>query len=533
MLASADSERTRLFAVTDAEIKAPSAKRGIEIAKDYIFVYLKEKVPNLPDNLFDLDSFDHDSGLVSTERLTSNSINIWATKLTEPDSSIAGRSWSVELTIGQQADRVQFASRLSCFSRHLDFDFDPAVPRVYRDLTSEGILYGDGIRLSRNPTDIASEDDVAWLVALINSKMRWRNIVVLSSDDRGTCALNPYLLSDKLCGTAHVVRILPNAAFQLSDLIGKFYSVFDQGIRIYRSTSQVDADEPLKHTLFTRGQLARFDLKRLQNTIALDAFRSSVERTVKKQNIPTFVQIRSATAAFRLANIQETEKKQDVTGLKKQLSAALEARQAAEAQARESLDLAVQEENARIAAETERDQEKARALAINARVQALENRLRAFAVDTTTSAKPTTYDEIPNWLQTEFAGRIRLHSRALRGLKDAEYEDIGLVCELLALLATAYVDSKRGVDNAWQIFDFGIRNRGVDMSKSISAERAGEQGDLYFVKNRNRNEFLEWHLKKGASRNPKRDLRIYFFWDEEDAELVVGYLPGHLDNRLT
>jgi hypothetical protein len=92
LLASADSERTRLFAVTDAEIKAPSAKRGIEIAKDYIFVYLKEKVPNLPDNLFDLDSFDHDSGLVSTERLTSNSINIWATKLTEPDSSIAGRS---------------------------------------------------------------------------------------------------------------------------------------------------------------------------------------------------------------------------------------------------------------------------------------------------------------------------------------------------------------------------------------------------------------------------------------------------------
>lgn len=40
-------------------------------------------------------------------------------------------------------------------------------------------------------------------------------------------------------------------------------------------------------------------------------------------------------------------------------------------------------------------------------------------------------------------------------------------------------------------------------------------------------------LEKGPSRNAARNLRIYFFWDEEDAEIVVGYLPGHLDNRLT
>jgi hypothetical protein len=67
----------------------------------------------------------------------------------------------------------------------------------------------------------------------------------------------------------------------------------------------------------------------------------------------------------------------------------------------------------------------------------------------------------------------------------------------------------------------------------ISGSRAGEQGDEYFVPYRGRKRFLEWHLKKGNSRDPRRDLRIYFFWDEEDEEIVLGYLTGHLDNRLT
>jgi hypothetical protein len=163
----------------------------------------------------------------------------------------------------------------------------------------------------------------------------------------------------------------------------------------------------------------------------------------------------------------------------------------------------------------------------------LDNRLQELAVDRVTAERPVSYEDIPQWVTSEFASRMRLHSRALRGLKNAEYEDIGLVCDLLELLALSYVDSKRGVPNAWQSFEEGLTSHGVDLSKSISETRAGQHGEEYFVRNRNQNEFLEWHLKKGASRNPKNSLRIYFFWDEEDAEVIVGYLPGHLDNRMT
>ncbi len=126
-----------------------------------------------------------------------------------------------------------------------------------------------------------------------------------------------------------------------------------------------------------------------------------------------------------------------------------------------------------------------------------------------------------------------LHSRALRGLKDAAFSDLALVCNLLQLLALEYVDSKRGDRDAWKRFEDGIKSYGVDFSRSISETRAGEQGVEYFLRYRGRREFFEWHLKKGSSRDAGRDLRIYLFWDAEDEEVVIGFLPGHLDNRIT
>jgi hypothetical protein len=209
------------------------------------------------------------------------------------------------------------------------------------------------------------------------------------------------------------------------------------------------------------------------------------------------------------------------------------AKRASEIQAEESLALAVQEETERIEAEAERDQERGRSAAMSARIRALEEQLRSVKDAPPTSKRPNNYQEIPLWIQSEFAGRLQLCGKALRGLREAKYEDIELVCDLIELLATSYVNSKRGAESAWHRFEDEITRWGVEFSKSISGSRAGEQGDEYFITHRNRKRFLEWHLKKGNSRDPRRDLRIYFFWDEEDEEVVLGYLTGHLDNRLT
>jgi hypothetical protein len=101
------------------------------------------------------------------------------------------------------------------------------------------------------------------------------------------------------------------------------------------------------------------------------------------------------------------------------------------------------------------------------------------------------------------------------------------------MIAIHYANGKRGNREAWDRFQDGIKHCGVEYSRSISETRAGEQGEEYFVRYKGRREFLEWHLKKGNSRDTRRDLRIYFFWDEEDEEAIIGYLPSHLDTRIT
>ena len=46
-------------------------------------------------------------------------------------------------------------------------------------------------------------------------------------------------------------------------------------------------------------------------------------------------------------------------------------------------------------------------------------------------------------------------------------------------------------------------------------------------------EFLAYHLKKGNARDVRYCLRIYFFWNAKDQQVVVGSLPGHLSTRVT
>jgi hypothetical protein len=144
------------------------------------------------------------------------------------------------------------------------------------------------------------------------------------------------------------------------------------------------------------------------------------------------------------------------------------AKRASEIQAEESLALAVQEETERIEAEAERDQERGRSAAMSARIRALEEQLRSVKDAPPTSKRPNNYQEIPLWIQSEFAGRLQLCGKALRGLREAKYEDIELVCDLIELLATSYVNSKRGAESAWHRFEDEITRWGVEFSKSIS-----------------------------------------------------------------
>ena len=70
-------------------------------------------------------------------------------------------------------------------------------------------------------------------------------------------------------------------------------------------------------------------------------------------------------------------------------------------------------------------------------------------------------------------------------------------------------------------------------TESISRTRAGEQGKTYFIRVGNHEVFLDRHLKKSTNREPRYGFRLYFAWDDKTQQVLVGWLPSHLQNRMS
>jgi hypothetical protein len=71
-------------------------------------------------------------------------------------------------------------------------------------------------------------------------------------------------------------------------------------------------------------------------------------------------------------------------------------------------------------------------------------------------------------------------------------------------------------------------------ARSISESRLGEQGEEYYVNHpflAGKRVFLEDHLRRGADRDPRNTLRVYFAWDRQEQLVIVGWLPSHLTTR--
>jgi len=189
-------------------------------------------------------------------------------------------------------------------------------------------------------------------------------------------------------------------------------------------------------------------------------------------------------------------------------------------------------------AETDRDYYRAENESLRWQVESLRARLaEKTGEDPDMSIEiPQDYEDLPDWVRKNLTGRLILHPRAIRAVRDACYENVELVYRSLLLLANEYRNMKLGYDSAKEAFDRQVDTLKIECSRSISPERAGEQGDTYLVQypsHTTNRQFLEMHIRKGRDHDARHCLAIYFFWDEETGQVVVGWLPSHLDNRLT
>ena len=240
----------------------------------------------------------------------------------------------------------------------------------------------------------------------------------------------------------------------------------------------------------------------------------SIRRILLGRDVLAFAAIRNVSLQFRQQQLKS--------------QGASDSDQLAAANARiDALEKDVSDQNASLEyfdGEHKRSEDRAEAAEEQARasafqIQQLIGQIKAAgdAVDTDIEL-PKSWQDFANWADVNLAGRVVLSPQARRQVRSPEFEDVEVAARCLLWLATACRDRRmKGGEGSLrdEAVEDGIRN----------AHCGADQFDLDWQGQR---QTADWHIKNGGNtRDPKRCLRIYYFWHESTQQIVVAEMPAH------
>ncbi|MBA3776595.1 MAG: hypothetical protein H0X11_09170 [Betaproteobacteria bacterium] len=476
-------------------------------------------------------------------------LGLWSARIQLPDApfqdapAIAGRSWTTEIALSRDDFAIQFAARNVCASLpNGDAPIAFTTPVIVTDLADNlGLI--EMRPLDGKPWILKTEADLEELHAFLENAQRSLPVYLISETDpsrRGPDPTSDYLLDSaglarRTLGLAHVVVMPGHLASVWTQRVGKEWSAEMGAVRTYRPGLRFDDHSPYAHPAVLPEKILSWRLDDLEGAAAMSAHfveMAYITCVGKKMHWGTslfYADARAKQAELRRAAAADDENwrasyEAQISALKAKLEESIKESEAYNddaIQAVRECDLH-KEESARL-----RMHNDSLRAALSAKI--------GQAADATLEI-PDSYDALPEWAERNLVGRLVLHPRAKRGLRGADYEDRELVYRALLLLANEFRAMRRGDPSAKEQLEAGIHQLGLHLARSIAPARAGQQGDEYFAKyplGSDKNAFFELHLRKGSSKKTQYCLAIYFFWDEATQQVVIGWLPSHLDNRMT
>ena len=189
-----------------------------------------------------------------------------------------------------------------------------------------------------------------------------------------------------------------------------------------------------------------------------------------------------------------------------------------ETQLKESVEFAdlASEEHAK---EAKRAKEAETELALaRDRIAELERRFDELGLE---SDLPVAWSEFADWCDRRLVGKVMLTDRAKREVRKPKYKDVAGAARALLWLGGKYREQRlHGGDGDL---------RGPN-SVGLFNELCG--GSTFNVKWGGQRVEVRWHLKNGGNtHDPTRCLRIYYFWDELNDQVVIASMPAH--HRVT
>jgi len=494
---------------------------------------------NLPDDAWGMKSFEMtDVGAQRTAAVGISDPLYWAARLDDADKNVARRTWITEIGVGLDTNHdVIFGTRLICVARGDNPSFEPTVPGFVKSILAAGHCELDGQAADGKSRLVATASDAEWLVRLLEQKGRTGDVIVLShqEDDQKTpeTIINATRLAQKLQGVAHVVVLTSAGSFALTDLVGKELSVFRQAVRTYRPGFRAWLDEPARHSLAMParilardGGVASFDAELCAHAITNSAYVPG-----REERLPSFTSVRQFAAklereAARRGGATDAEMSKMYEDDNIRLSTDIQ-------EQKELSEQLLQEAERERDIENERaNQAVAQAMFARERIRRLEGRLAVATGRSAETPIPADLSDFEDWCNENLAGSVLISSRAYQGAKKSEFDDPSLIYKALLVLRDQYVPM-RLYGGAERQAAYTKALGELHIEESATGDGAKFEGDVYTVQYQGKRRGLDKHLKAGNSREPRFCFRLYFFWDDESQVVVVGWLPSHLENRMS
>lgn len=502
------------------------------IGRTRILDWARSKWPGLvPAEAYDGAAFDHDQAGLRIAATGSLDDALWTFRSEHLcNDSRESRTWVTEAIVGDLGTTDVFGVRNSCST--LGRNEIPATsPRFLRDLVSHHALMDGGVAVTARPYFIGDEALLTCFLDLLMSRERTLPVVVLTLPPQDNCyPIDPYKLAKLVQGLAHVCCVPAMMTFRLSDAVGKPLSVFHGAVRTYNPGFAPAADQ-WQHPLVLPQRIADWSDEGGEGAAAFEQFlvrqlhAYSVSTPDKLGQLPSYNSIRRA-----LLSKPNTTSDEEIQRLRLEIEDARDRAQEWQAIAddRDAEAIAQDEENRTLRAQN---------LVLAHELKELRRARGEVAIPV-----PDTYAELPRWVDAYLADRVFLHARAARAVKDAVFENVGLVYEALKLLADAYWPMKSNQDPAQRPgllakWEDGLRRLKLEYNThAVAANRVGEFREAYTINYRigqSSRQLLGPHLKFGSTKDDRFCLRIYFLWDDDRQLVVVGHLPSHLETRAS
>lgn len=467
-------------------------------------------------------------------------------KASHPDTTVPARFWTTEAEILVIESKVLLGVKLSYSiplsqdDKKVDYSVPAFVNKIYRNNRVRDIRILGSV-WNINETNI---DELYQFVQDNNRKIpvvmitESANVEGIDGQYLSNYLVNAERLAKKVGLIAHVVYLSDIASQLWSEKVGKNWGVYNGAVRTYFPGITFDEDTYMQHPLSVANRIlaTNYEDEKGNEYIAGEAFEYVLMNNLRRYNTNVRLDWEGIGHKFYfIANREELRNKEktvkDAALLNKMYEDQIqELDNKIKIQEDEILTAMIETENVK----EELADCRQTIYWLNSRVESLTQQLKELCGGEQGDIPILNdYSQLESWVQTYFSGKLILHKRAINALKKAisskaVYEDPELVFKALKLLGTTYYQMRMGDDISLQEFKQKCSELGIEEAPSITESKAGELGDTYYVEYHGKKCKLERHLKKGKVRDPKYCMRIYFFWSEEESQVVIGSLPQHL-----